>query len=123
MVARDRSLTSASRRALGEARAAAARGEKAAVAGAVERALYTAVEDRLGLKARAVLRPELSQKLVKAGAEPALASEIVSLLDACDGLRFSSSDASEAKSAIERVARVIAQLPRAAHQSVPEQAG
>ncbi|HEX3596321.1 MAG TPA: hypothetical protein VHU80_14525, partial [Polyangiaceae bacterium] len=120
--ARERSLTAASRRALAEARDAAHRGDKAAVAGAVERALYTAIEDRLGLKARAFLRPDLGQKLEKASVERALASDVVGLLDACDALRFSSAEDAAAKDVIERASRVIARLPRAARPAAPEQA-
>jgi len=121
MAARERSLSAASRRALSDARAAAAAGDNAAVAAAVERALYTSIEDKLGLKARAVLRSDLAAKLEKAGAEPALSKDVVELLDACDRLRFASAGASEATSAIDRVAKVLARLPRASRASAPEQ--
>jgi hypothetical protein len=122
MTARERSLSAAYRRALADARAAATRGDRSAVAGAVERALYSALEDRLGLKARAVLRPDLSRKLEQAGTEPALAAEIVALLDDCDKLRFASGDDADAKRAVDRVANVAAKLPRVSRPADPEPA-
>jgi hypothetical protein len=121
LAARGRSLSAGSRKALLDARTAADRRDNAAVAGAIERAVYLSIEDRLGLKARAVLRADLREKLQKAGAEPAIATELVDVLDACDKLRFSSGDTSDAGSAIHRASKAIARLPRAARPA-PEQA-
>ncbi|HVW30790.1 MAG TPA: BatD family protein [Polyangiaceae bacterium] len=122
LAARGQSLSAASRKALLDARAAAARRDQAGVAGAVERAVYLSIEDKLGLKARAVLRADLDRKLEKAGAERAVASELVDVLDACDKLRFSTGDASDAGSVIERASRAIARLPRASVRAASEQA-
>jgi hypothetical protein len=92
------------------------------VAGAIERAVYLSVEDRLGLKARAVLRADLRGKLEKAGSEPAVAAELVDVLDACDKLRFSGGGASDPGSAIDRAAKAIARLPRAARAAAEQAA-
>jgi hypothetical protein len=121
LAARGRSLSSATRKALADARSAADRRDQAATAGAIERAVYLSIEDRLGLKARAVLRADLRERLEKAGAESAAAAELVDVLHACDELRFSSADASNAGSAIDRASKAIARLPRAA-RAAPEQA-
>jgi hypothetical protein len=99
------------RRALEEAHAAAERKEGALVASAVERAIYTTVEDRLGLKARAVMRNRLAAELEQSGAERALATETVTVLEACDGLRFggrgdeSPEVVAKARSIVSRMAR------------------
>jgi len=122
LAARGRSLSAASRKALLDARTAADHRDQAAVAGAIERAIYLSIEDRLGLKARAVLRADLRGKLEKAGVEPAVASELVDALDACDKLRFSSGDANDAGAAIDRAAKAIARLPRAARAAAEQAA-
>jgi hypothetical protein len=111
---RRKSLSAAARRALADARAAAAKNDTSGVAGAVERALYTAIEDRLGLKARAVLRQGLAEKLERAGADGALAGEIVAVLDACDALRFTSGEATSSGKLVERAASAVDRLPRTA---------
>jgi hypothetical protein len=90
------------------------------VAGAVERAVYIAIEDKLGLKARAVLRDSLREKLVRAGADGALAAELVDVLAACDALRFAGGD--DANGVIERAVSALSRLPRASRPAIPEQA-
>jgi hypothetical protein len=117
---RQQSLLTASRRALAEARDGASRGDRAVVAGAVERALYISIEDKLGLKARAVLRQSLRDKLVQAGADGALSAEIVDILDGCDALRFAGAE--DAKNIIDRAASAVSRLPRASRPTAPEQA-
>ena len=117
---RRQSLSTASKRALSEAREGASRGDRAAVAGGVERALYTAIEDKLGLKARAVLRDGLREKLVQAGADGAVSAEIVDILGACDALRFAGGD--DANGVIDRASSAVARLPRVSRPTIPEQA-
>jgi hypothetical protein len=117
---RRQSLFTASKRALAEAREGSTRGDRAAVAGAVERAVYIAIEDKLGLKARAVLRDSLREKLVRAGADGALAAELVDVLAACDALRFAGGD--DANGVIERAVSALSRLPRASRPAIPEQA-
>jgi len=111
---RGRSAAAIARRALGEAREAARRSDAAAVASAVERALYTVIEDRLGLKARAVLRGDLSVRLEREGADRALAASVVSVLDRCDSLRFSGGgDADAVVREAESCAASLARVTRA----------
>jgi hypothetical protein len=117
---RRQSLSTASKRALMEAREGASRGDRAAVAGGVERALYTAIEDKLGLKARAVLRDSLREKLVQAGADGTVSAEIVDILGACDALRFAGGD--DANGVIDRASSAVSRLPRVSRATIPEQA-
>jgi hypothetical protein len=120
--ARRQSLSAAAKRALAEARAAASKNDLSAVAGAVERALYTTIEDKLGLKARAVLRASLAEKLSRAGADSELSAEIVAVLDACDALRFTSDASANAASLVDRAASAVDRLPRTVRPAAGEQA-
>ncbi|HEX6272737.1 MAG TPA: BatD family protein, partial [Polyangiaceae bacterium] len=74
--------------ALREADEAARAGRSRETAGAVERALFRAIEAGTGLKARAFLRAELDAALGAAGIEKSTVSEALALLDACETLRF-----------------------------------
>lgn len=73
--------------ALNEARAALANDQAAAV-GHAERAVFSAIEAKTGVKARAVLRTELESVLVAHGIHDELAAETRAYLDECDALRF-----------------------------------
>jgi len=73
--------------ALREARELSARDTPGSVA-AVERALFLAIELRLNLKARAILKSELRSALVERGLPSARADALVQLLEDCDTLRF-----------------------------------
>jgi len=73
--------------ALREARELSPRDTQGAVA-AVERALFLAIELKLNLKARAVLKSELRTALVERGLSSARAEALVQVLQDCDSLRF-----------------------------------
>lgn len=73
--------------ALREARELAARDTQGSVA-AVERALFLAIELKLNLKARAILKSELSSTLVARGLPSARAEALARILEDCDALRF-----------------------------------
>lgn len=73
--------------ALREARELSARDTPGSVA-AVERALFLAIELRLNLKARAILKSELRAALVERGLPSARADALVQILEDCDTLRF-----------------------------------
>jgi hypothetical protein len=73
--------------ALREARELAARDTQASVA-AVERALFLAIELKLNLKARAILKSELKAALVERGLPSARAEALARILEDCDALRF-----------------------------------
>ncbi len=120
--ARGRSAAALSRRALLEAKEAAKRSDAFGVAGAVERAVYSTIEERLGLKARAVLRERLAAELSLRGSDGALSSDIVAVLDACDTLRFASGPEATPDKIIEQGASVVARLARAARPNLGEQA-
>lgn len=107
------SRTVVARRALEEAKAAAANRDGAAVASAVERAVYTTIEDRLGLKARAVLRSNLHRELERAGAGADLAVETVALLDECEELRFGGPNGASLDSVTGRATSIASRLARA----------
>lgn len=114
------SRTAVARRALEEAKAAAANRNGGVVASAVERAVYATIEDRLGLKARAVLRGDLSRELERAGAATELAVETVALLDECEGLRFGQSNGATLDSVTSRAASVASRLSRTRPTLRPE---
>ena len=73
--------------ALREARELAQRDTQGSVA-AVERALFLAIELKLNLKARAILKSELQAALVERGLPSARAEALARLLEDCDTLRF-----------------------------------
>jgi hypothetical protein len=75
-------------RSLAEARRARSRGDPAACAGAAERAIHHALEAAIGIKARGFLRAELGGELGRHGLDDRLAERVVSVLEACEGLRF-----------------------------------
>lgn len=73
--------------ALREARELAARDTQGSVA-AVERAVFLAIELKLNLKARAILKSEMRSALVERGLPSARAEALARLLEDCDALRF-----------------------------------
>ena len=99
--------------ALREAQAAAERNEPAAAASAVERAVHLAIEARLDLRARGVLRNELAATLEARGISSDSAAETVALLEACDTLRFTSDDALTPHALVDRASRLVLGLHRA----------
>jgi hypothetical protein len=110
--ARGESQKTQIRRALADARDAAEKGDAASVASAVERAVYTSLEAALGLKARAVLRAELTSELERRGADPALARDVVKVLHACDELRFGAPSELGPKALVELSEAVVARTQR-----------
>ncbi|MEI9952617.1 MAG: BatD family protein [Pseudomonadota bacterium] len=84
---RGASLSAQLETALREARELAARDTQGSVA-AVERAVFLAIELKLNLKARAILKSELSATLVERGLPSARAEALARLLEDCDALRF-----------------------------------
>jgi hypothetical protein len=73
--------------ALREARELSARDTQGAVA-AIERALFLAIELKMNLKARAVLKSELRDTLVERGLPSTRAEALTRILEDCDSLRF-----------------------------------
>jgi hypothetical protein len=94
--------------ALREADDAARAGRARETAGAVERALFRAIEAGTGLKARALLRNELEAALTGAGLAGPTVSETLSLLDACETLRFTDGADQTAPKTLAEKARVLA---------------
>jgi hypothetical protein len=109
------------RKALLEARQAAVARNAAQVAFAVERAVYATIEDRLGLKARAILRDQLAATLTRCGVDAGLAKDVTGILDASDTLRFTSSSEASPEALVERATDIVARLART-RPLVPEQA-
>jgi hypothetical protein len=99
-------------RTLAEAAEAASAGDVARAASAVERAVYLAIEGGTGLRARAVLRPDLSGELMRQGVPESVAGSLVALLDECDGARFvrATSGRPAADGLVARAEEVVKQL-------------
>ncbi|HKY41195.1 MAG TPA: BatD family protein [Polyangiaceae bacterium] len=86
LASRRGSLASALDEALAELNASSL--SAADAAGVAERALFLSIEKATGLKARGVLKAELSEALRAAGVEVALAERAAELLSRCDEVRF-----------------------------------
>ena len=82
------SLATAQEQALAQLAGAVRAGDVAAAASAGERALVVAIERATKLKARGVLKSELSAHLTGAGVASDVAVEAATLLARCDELRF-----------------------------------
>jgi hypothetical protein len=115
--ARAESRATLVRRTIGEARQAAKANDPAGVASAVERAIYTSIEEGLAFRARAVLRNRLELELTDHGADAALAKDAVALLDACEALKFGSSAERDLDSILGRASSIAARLGRADRKS------
>lgn len=111
--ARATSRTAVARRALDEARACSGKKDAAGVAAAVERAVYVTIDERLDLKARAVLRSELPRELERAGAPAELATATAALLDECERLRFGGAASDGLDVVVSRAADVVGRMARA----------
>ena len=85
--ARGTSLSAQLEHALRDARELAKRDSAGSVA-AVERAVFLAIELKLGLKARAILKSGLAANLTARGLSEARARALAQLLEDCDTLRF-----------------------------------
>jgi hypothetical protein len=94
--------------ALREADEAARAGRAVETAGAVERALFRAIEAGTGLKARAFLRDELEKSLADAGIAQATVTSTLSVLDACEALRFTEGSSDGSPTALAERARSVA---------------
>jgi hypothetical protein len=94
--------------ALREADEAARTGRAIETAGAIERALFRAIEAGTGLKARALLRGELESALATAGVARATVEGTLSLLDACEALRFTEGTSEASPKALADEARAVA---------------
>ena len=99
--------------ALREAQAAAERNESAAAANAIERAVHLAIEAKVDLRARGVLRNELAETLEARGIPSDSAAEAVAVLEACDTLRFTGDDAVTPRALVDRASRLVVGLNRA----------
>jgi len=103
--------------ALREAQAALERNEAAVAASAVERAVHLAIEAKADLRARGVLRDELAATLEARGISSDSAKEAVVLLDACDALRFTSSETIPARALVDRASQLVSGLHRSVRSS------
>jgi hypothetical protein len=91
--------------ALRDARTLAKRDAPGSV-NAVERAVFLAIELKLGLKARAILKTELASTLVARGLPGERAKALAAILEDCDALRFvGSASGVDPKELAERAAK------------------
>lgn len=87
MRARGTSLSAQLDAALREAKAAAGKDASQTVA-ALERAVFLGIEQKMGFKARAVLKTELARTLNERGLPEERARALAAILQDCDALRF-----------------------------------
>jgi hypothetical protein len=99
-------------KALAEAETAARDGSAAAAATAGERALFLAVEAATGVKARGVLRGELSAKLQETGIPLELVEQITELLDSFDAVRFTGTSELAPKALVGRTGDLVRRVRR-----------
>ena len=110
--ARHQACETVASRAAKDAKRAATRGDLAAAAACSERALFTALEGATGLRARAILREQLPDKLTQAGLPAELAAATVSLLETLDAVRFTGAVGQPAGKLANRAAQLVAKLGR-----------
>jgi hypothetical protein len=88
---RDAARSSLSKRSIVEldaARKLHANNDESGVIASLERAIFLAIEDATGLKARGVLRDQLADELRGEGVDVTLARDLVQLLEALEAWRF-----------------------------------
>jgi hypothetical protein len=99
--------------ALKAAEAAARSSEIAKTAAAIERALFLAIEAGTGLRARALLKPDLQAALAEAHVDAAAVTRALELLDACESARFTGKVGElSPKELCSRARGVVAELSR-----------
>ncbi|MET0593832.1 MAG: BatD family protein [Polyangiaceae bacterium] len=99
-------------KALSDARDARKKGDRMQIAGALDRALYLAIERATGLRARALLQSELPRALEERHVHADLAAEVGQLLSAIESLRFVPDGGPDAGDLVDRAAAVIRRLAR-----------
>lgn len=101
----------AAREALSAAEAESTAGRNGEAATAIERALFLAIEARTELKARALLTSELPAALAERGVEKPLGERVLSLLSACETVRFTgAAGAVEVAALVLEAQRVVTEL-------------
>lgn len=83
---------------------------------AMERAVFLAIEDATGIKARAILRAELSRALTEAGVETAVAAQSVQLLTEIETVRFARQG--DPSTLLSNVKSLLAALPQGTRRTV-----
>lgn len=95
---------------LGEARELEKRGRPHEAVAALEKAVFAAIEQATGLRARGVLRSELAHALAARGVTEPLGQQLAELLEACEAARFTGGGRGSGPSLTERAASAIAEL-------------
>jgi hypothetical protein len=85
-------------------------GEHARVAGELERVIYSLIEDKTGLRARAILKEHLGARLETAGLKGELAQELQALLVTLESARFQSGAESGEGSLVDRAKPIVHSL-------------
>jgi hypothetical protein len=98
--------------ALAQARDAKRRNDSAALAAALERAVYLSIERATALKARALLIDQIPTALEERSVPRELAEELCKLLSSIEATRFTPDDAPRAGDLAERVAGVVRRMGR-----------
>lgn len=93
-------------------------GEHARVAGELERTLYALIEERTGLRARAILKEHVAARLEASGMKADLAREVQTLLVTLDSARFWSSAEAASGSLVEAAKPIVARLVKLERSSL-----
>ncbi len=88
------------------ARQSLSSGEGGSAASHLERAIHLAMSSYLKLESRALLRPALAKQLSELGVSGELSAELLAILEAADGLRFTGGGTSDVASLIQRTVRL-----------------
>jgi hypothetical protein len=94
-----------------------ARGECAAAASAIERALYVAIEAATGLRARGIVRHELTRELVNGGLTQSASELAVRVFDACDSVRFTNQSSAQLDEVLDPAQALVLDLCQQAAQA------
>jgi hypothetical protein len=98
--------------ALAQAREARKKDDPRMLAGALERAVYLAIERATGLKARALLLDDVPRALEERSVPSELAQEIRELLSSIEAIRYTPDVAPRAGDLADRVARAVRRMGR-----------
>lgn len=116
--ARGSSLSGQANTELGKASELLASGERDAAVSALDRAIFLAIENATGLKARAILRDKLTEALGAAGVDGALATRLVDLLSQLEAWRFARQG--DVGVLLQETTKAVAALPQ---RGVPRKRG
>ncbi len=105
--------------ALNEAKDYSRAGDLKAASSAIERALFSGIEDKTAIRGRALLRRELTTKLIEVGVEEHVANDVEAIFVALDELRFAQ-ESGQTEALVARTEKVLSQLNKTRTRSSRE---